>query len=83
MLDVPVTLETGVEGMNVNFYDPAGRFDYGIGYDMNALEVASDVHDCRTIEQGEGEEYKVNHFDSRHGKNVYPPHSPLNRFVAW
>ena len=59
VLDVPVTIETGVEGKNVNFYDPTSRFDYGVGYDMDGLELASQVADCRKVKQVEGEDYKV------------------------
>jgi hypothetical protein len=58
-MDVPTTIETGVEGLNVNFYDSQARLEYGVSYDMDALERASQVGDCRKVEQTEGEAYKV------------------------
>ena len=62
---MPVTIETGVKGKNVNFYDPSSRFDYGVGYDMDGLELASQVADCRTVVQVEGEDYKVCEMEPR------------------
>ena len=59
VLDVPTTIETGEPDLNINFYDPAGRFDYGIGYYMEGLDRASQVIDCRNVQQVEGEPYKV------------------------
>ena len=58
VLDVPVTIETGVADKNVNFYDPTMRVEYGVAYDMEGLERASEVGDCRKIVQVEGEPYK-------------------------
>ena len=59
VLDVPTTIETGEPDLNINFYDPAGRFDYGIGYYMEGLDRAAQVIDCRNVEQVEGEPYEV------------------------
>ena len=55
---MPVTIETGSADANVNFYDPAGRFEYGVGYDMEGLELASVVGDCRKVEQKTDEPYR-------------------------
>ena len=59
VLDVPTTIETGKPDLNINFYDPEGRFDYGIGYYMEGLDRAAQVIDCRNAERFEGEKYKV------------------------
>ena len=59
VLDVPTLIETGTPDLNINFYDPAGRFDYGVGYYMEGLDRAAQVIDCRLVKQVEGEPYKV------------------------
>jgi len=59
VLDVPTTIETGNPDLNINFYDPEGRFDYGVGYYMEGLDRAAQAIDCRLVKQVEGEPYKV------------------------
>ena len=44
-------METGVYNKNVNFYDPTMRMDYGVSYDMDGLELAANIHDCRNLIQ--------------------------------
>lgn len=56
---MPVTIETGTSDTNVNFYNAENRFEYGVSYDMDGLKLASEIGDCRLVEKGEGDEYKV------------------------
>eukprot|EP00522_Entomoneis_paludosa_P015756 CAMPEP_0172451532 /NCGR_PEP_ID=MMETSP1065-20121228/9543_1 /TAXON_ID=265537 /ORGANISM="Amphiprora paludosa, Strain CCMP125" /LENGTH=993 /DNA_ID=CAMNT_0013203495 /DNA_START=474 /DNA_END=3455 /DNA_ORIENTATION=- len=49
VLQVPTTLETGIADKQVNFYDPQLRVDYGVAYDMPALERAAQVGDCTQV----------------------------------
>ena len=51
VLGVPSTMETGVRNKTINFYDPEGRFDYGVAYDYNGLSKATEIKDCRTLGQ--------------------------------
>lgn len=46
-----MTIETGVRNLNVNFYNPSNRFEYGVAYDLEALERASHIGDCRLLQQ--------------------------------
>eukprot|EP00934_Nitzschia_sp_Nitz4_P001546 Nitzschia sp. Nitz4//scaffold248_size28759//20159//24979//NITZ4_008111-RA/size28759-snap-gene-0.11-mRNA-1//-1//CDS//3329543998//1546//frame0 len=57
ILDVPVSLETGVPGLSVDFYDRTSRMDYG-QFDPNnpaELQVAAIEQDCRNIGIVDGE----------------------------
>lgn len=55
---MPVTIETGKADKNVNFYDPASRFQYGVGNDFEGLERASDLGgDCLRV-KNLGGQYK-------------------------
>lgn len=51
MLDVPVTLETGVAGKGLDFYGQDMPFDYGLGYSWDGLKLANEVGDCRLVVQ--------------------------------
>ena len=51
LLDVPVTLETGLPDAKLNFYDPWNAFDYGLSVDLQALQSFVDHgFDCRALQ---------------------------------
>ena len=47
MLDVPVTVETSVDGYNIDFYNIHSSMDYGLSNDWDALFRATEAGDCR------------------------------------
>lgn len=49
ILDVPTSVETGLAGVVVDFYDRDGRTEYGIINDEEALRRGVQVGDCRPI----------------------------------
>lgn len=49
LLDVPATIETGVEGLGLNFYDPDNAFNYGANNDWDALKNAATHLDCQNL----------------------------------
>ena len=53
LLDVPVSVETGVPDARVGFYDIDMPFDFGIGNDWDAIRKSNDVKDCRTVRNAE------------------------------
>mmetsp|Transcript_14130 Transcript_14130/g.30795 ORF Transcript_14130/g.30795 Transcript_14130/m.30795 type:complete len:932 (+) Transcript_14130:71-2866(+) len=50
-LDVPVTIETGRPGLNVDFYDLETRFDYGGSNDWTAMRTANEYQDCTQVKK--------------------------------
>jgi hypothetical protein len=52
ILDVPVSIETGTEGLSVDFYDVNSRFDYGKN-SLDPLTTAFEVGDCRLVKQSQ------------------------------
>lgn len=61
MLGIPVTVETGVKGVNADFYNLESRIEYGRCCDYNAMNNAKEVGgDCTKIKQdiGPDAEYK-------------------------
>lgn len=60
MLDVPVSVETGVAGMNVNLYDPTSRTDFGTGYDWDSMRNVYDSSgDCVSIYSEDPDSFKT------------------------
>lgn len=49
VLYVPVSIETGMPDKRLDFYDHDMPFDYGVGYDLNALRNAQEIGDCRLL----------------------------------
>ncbi|KAL7538557.1 hypothetical protein ACHAWF_006130 [Thalassiosira exigua] len=51
LADVPVSLDTGVGGGKLNFYDAQNSFDYPKDsyHDFEGLYKANEVKDCRTV----------------------------------
>lgn len=49
ILYVPVSIETGLPNKHLDFYDHDMPFDYGIGYELEALRTAENVGDCRLV----------------------------------
>lgn len=47
ILHVPVSIETGKPDKRLDFYDHGMPFDYGAGYDLDALRSAQVLGDCR------------------------------------
>jgi hypothetical protein len=60
MLHIPVTIETGRAGLNIDFYHPDSPFDYpDKGYDYEALETGQQIGDCRLVLQtNDNEDYR-------------------------
>ena len=52
MLDVPTSIETGFKDKNVDFYNLKSSLDYGKSSDWSALSTATEVGDCRNVNQG-------------------------------
>ena len=55
MLNVPTSIETGVKGKNVDFYNIHSRFEYGVSNDWEQLQRSSTLHngDCTKVVYGE------------------------------
>ena len=53
ILDVPTTIETGLEDKNVNLYDISSRFDYGKSNLWDGLKNAYEYGDCRLVNNKE------------------------------
>jgi 7 transmembrane sweet-taste receptor of 3 GCPR len=59
ILGVPTTVDTGMADTVVDFYNYEGRMEYGKGYDWDAIRMATQVQDCRSIQQADNaEDYK-------------------------
>ncbi|CAB9512659.1 7 transmembrane sweet-taste receptor of 3 GCPR [Seminavis robusta] len=57
LLDVPTSMETGMSGLEVQFYDHPLRMDYGTSNDWSALQRATERHgDCSHPASGANEE---------------------------
>ena len=53
LMDVPVSIETGVAGKNVDFYDINTSFDYGSSNNWAAVKTSKEVRDCRLVKGSE------------------------------
>jgi hypothetical protein len=53
VLGVPTSVDTNDSVKVIDFYDKHDRFDFGDGYDWDAMRRASEYMDCRKIEQPE------------------------------
>lgn len=49
LLDVPVSVETGLPDKHVNFYHEYSAMDYGNANDFDGMVRAKDVKDCRNM----------------------------------
>ncbi|KAL3933105.1 MAG: hypothetical protein SGARI_003788 [Bacillariaceae sp.] len=63
ILGVPTSVETAVADVEVDFYNPENRFEYGVADDFSCMERAREVGDCTAVTQlngrdGDDEEYK-------------------------
>lgn len=57
LLDVPVTVESGVPDVNVNLYNINASYGYGSTADFDSLRVASDVEDCTRVTTIDPQDY--------------------------
>jgi hypothetical protein len=51
LLGVPTSIETGVPGLNTDFYSISSALDYGTSNDYEALRLAGEVGDCRKLKE--------------------------------
>jgi hypothetical protein len=51
ILEVPVSIETGVAGLNTDFYNLESSLDYGVSYDWDGIERGNSIGDCRNLKQ--------------------------------
>jgi len=61
LLGVPTSLEPGFPDMKISFYDEKNTLDYGEAYPWDALETATQVKDCRTVQNNGGNYTPCNH----------------------
>ncbi|CAB9499168.1 Receptor-type guanylate cyclase gcy [Seminavis robusta] len=60
ILEVPVTVETGVPGYSVDFYHMHSALDYGVfDEEYHELQVAADVKDCRLTKTDDPDNYQA------------------------
>eukprot|EP00977_Amphora_coffeiformis_P021117 scaffold8828_cov204-Amphora_coffeaeformis.AAC.38 len=60
ILEVPVTVETGVKGASVDFYDTNLSMDYGTSNDFEACRTANQLGgDCQLASNMTGETYRA------------------------
>ena len=57
MMEVPVTVETGVSEGSVSFYDLETRMTYGSANEWDAFRTVGEYKDCRAVPQREGDDY--------------------------
>ena len=51
MLEVPVTVETGVADKNVDLYNRQARMGYGTSNDWDAMRTSHQIKDCRKLKE--------------------------------
>ena len=49
ILGVPASIETGLPGLNMDFYNMHSSFDYGSNNDWAALDRSTEIRDCRML----------------------------------
>lgn len=61
VLHVPVSIETGMPDLGMDFYDHKMPFDYGVGYDLDALRTAQQVGDCHAATKRKSHDWRNSH----------------------
>ena len=59
LLDVPVSIETGVRDLTVDFYNMSSAMEYGVGYDWTSIRQGYETGDCRDLTESNKVDYKT------------------------
>lgn len=51
MMNVPVSTETGVRDLTVDFYNKSSALEYGVGYDWDSVRKGFEIGDCLTLRE--------------------------------